>query len=176
MTKRDNTYQNARVNLIQGGQILSIDDNGWFDFYGTSITGQEMKGAIAYMAKVSVIGQGAASTVFSNTNIPNSAKYVVFSLTSNVATGSAWLCSGPLLGQEMWIRLARGSVVASGMILISTSGVTIKGLQGSAVSIIRLYNSAASCGAVHLACLADGEWSIMSTYSYGVVTGSSVPD
>jgi len=175
MTKRDNTYQNARINLIQGGQILSIDDNGWFDFYGDSITGQQMKGTLHAAAKVSVIGQGAGSTVFSQTNIPNSAKYIIFSMTSNLATGSAWLCSGPIIGQEMYIRIARGSC-ASGMVLISTSGVSIIGLMGSVLSIIRLYNSAASCGACHLICKQDGEWAVAAVYSHGVAAGSAVPD
>ena len=59
---------------------------------------------------------------------------------------------------------------------ISTSGVSIIGLMGSVLSIIRLYNSAASCGACHLICKQDGEWAVAAVYSHGVAAGSAVPD
>lgn len=176
MTKRDDTYQNARINLIQGGQILSIDSDGYFDFYGQdTVTGVELRGPLLNAARMSRIGQSTDSTKFSQTNIPNSAKYVIFSMTSNLATGSAWLCSGPIAGQEMYILVTRGSC-ASGLVLISTSGVSLVGLMGSAISIIRLYNSAASCGACHLVCRTDGEWAVAALFSHGVAFPSAVPD
>ena len=180
MTKRDNTYQNARVTLPQGGTMISFDSDAIFDFYADNqLTGTEVNNffkGIEAGTKAVTYGQSTDSTKFSVINIPNTAKYVFFSMTSNLAQGSAWLTSGCLAGQEMWLAVHRGSV-ASGMVLVSTSGVTINGLHGSSISIIRLYNSVASTGAVHLVCTTDGAWTIVESVSLAVVAaGVAVPD
>ena len=43
MAKSDNTYQNTKVQIPQGADRISFDDDALFDFYGDTITGEQVR-------------------------------------------------------------------------------------------------------------------------------------
>jgi hypothetical protein len=164
MTKADSTYQNSKVQLPQGADRLSIDSDGYFDFFGTEVDGQSLLNQLGYAALVSSIGNslGAGSGVLSVINLPN-VGLVIFSLGDGASNASAWLCSGVKVGQRMVIITA--GVGSTGSVMISTSGVTI---NGGRVSRIGIRNSADSIGMVQLLGIGDEQWAVISTVGVGV--------
>lgn len=161
MTKADNTYQNTKVQLPQGADRLSIDSDGYFDFYGDTVSGEEAKGLLYNAVNPVVIANSAGA--LSVINLPISAGIIIFSIADAASNASAWLCSGVKAGMRL-VLVTRG-IGSTGSILISTSGVTI---NGGRVSNIRLRNSADSVGVVELLGIADEEWAVVSTVSTNV--------
>jgi len=159
MAKRDSTYQNARVNLLQGGDYISIDSDGYLDFFGYSVTGIQAKNALYDRLQVSAIATGAVSTALSVLNQPKNTKYITISMTSTCISALFWLTSC-MAGEEAWIIVRSGST-ASGAVYLSTSGCSLVGWRGNALSGLTLNNSIASAPAVHLVCLTTNEWSVI---------------
>ncbi len=162
MTKRDSTYQNNKVTMPQNADTLSFDSDGYMDFFGYAMTGQQLYKRLYKSLKVLKIGQGATSDVFSTINMPSAYRYIILSMTSNLVQGSFWLTSSPSVGDEVYLLLRSGSV-ASGSVVVSASGVSIVGQLGTAITLFHLMNSSNSAAMAHLVCLSDGEWSIVDT-------------
>ncbi len=162
MTKKDSSYANEKVYRTQGADTFSIDSDGYLDFFGNAVTGEQLKKMLYKQLQVVTIGQGAGSTVLSITNLPSLYRFVILSMTSTMVQGSFWLASSPSVGDEVYLILRAGSC-ASGSIVFSTSGVSLVGLMGIAVSGFSLRNSTNSTAMAHLLCLSDGEWSVLET-------------
>lgn len=164
MTKADSTYQNTKVQLPQGADRLSIDSDGYIDFFGYTADGQSLKNQLYFTALVSSIGNslGAGSGVLSVVNLPN-VGFIMLSLGDGASNASAWLCSGVKLGQRMIIMTA--GVGSTGSVFISTSGVTI---NGGRVSNIRVRNSADSIAMIELVGIGDEQWAVVSTVGAGI--------
>jgi hypothetical protein len=167
----DNSYQ-PKVYKEQGGDVLVVASGGTFKiedgasfFFDNStyeVTQSQLKSLLYGAVKSAVtIGQGAVSTVFSVVNLSYSKRYIILSMTSTCVSGSAFLTSGPVVGQELYIMVRSGSC-ASGAVVVSCSGVSLVAL-GHDHSRFTLYNSDASAGCVHLICINDGEWSVMDS-------------
>jgi hypothetical protein len=159
MAKGDNTYQNTKVQLPQGGDRLSIDDDGFFDLFGNTVTGLQIKNALYDRLAVSKIATGAVSTALSVLNQPKNTKYIIISMTSTCISALFWLTSC-IAGEEAHIIVRSGST-ASGAVYLSTSGCSLVGWRGNALSGLTLNNSVASTPAIHLVCFTTGEWSVV---------------
>lgn len=159
MTKADSTYQNTKVQLPQGADRLSVDSDGYFDFFGTTVTGQQMYNQLYSPLQNAIIinSVGALSVI----NLPADTGYIIFSITDAASNASAWLTSGAKEGQELTLMTRGGGSIGS--VFISTSGVTIVGLLSGDVSSIQMHQSAASQAFVKMVCFTDGEWSIIET-------------
>lgn len=159
MTKADSTYQNSKVQLPLGADRLSIDSDGYFDFFGTTVSGQDLKNQLAFACLPSIIANsaGAGSGVLSVINLPN-VGLIIFSMGDACSNASAWLCSGVKAGQRM-IILMRG-VGSTGSVKISTSGVTINDTRCSNISI---RNSVDSMAVIELIGIDDEKWAVVST-------------
>lgn len=160
---------NVNISLKQGGNI--------FAFYNTTLATEieitaEQLYWFAHETKrnltVSTLLLSTASTSLSSPNIGSYAKWVIISMTSNLAAGSAFLTSDPRVGMELWIMLRTNST-ASGAIVVSCSGVSLINNRGSDHSRFTIYNSAASCGYAHLVCQTAGCWAVVEI---GPTTGS----
>lgn len=164
MTKADSTYQNTKVQLPQGADRLSVDSDGYFDFFGTTVDGQSLKNQLAFAPLVSSIGNslGAGSGVLSKINLPN-VGLIILSVGDGASNASAWLCSGVKLGQRLVIMTA--GIGSTGSIMISTSGVTI---NGGKVSRIGVRNSADSIAMVTLLGIGDEQWAVTSVVGAGI--------
>ena len=156
MTKRDDTYQNAKINLPQDADRLDIDSDGYLDFYGDAVTGEQAKGIIYNAVNPVVIANTAG--VLSVTNLPISAGIIIFSIADAASNASAWLTSGVKAGMRLFV-VTRG-IGSTGSIIISTSGVTI---NDERVSNIVVHNSADSAASFELLGVADEEWAVVST-------------
>ena len=157
MAKADSTYQNTKVQIPQGADRLSIDSDGLFDFFGSTITGQILFNVLYSRSIRQVILNSAG--VLSTVNLPADTGYVIFSIADAASNASAWLTSGAKQGQRMTL-MTRGAG-STGSVRISTSGVTIKGLLSGDVSTISLHTSAGSHAMVELVCFTDGEWAVV---------------
>jgi hypothetical protein len=155
MTKADSTYQNTKVQLPQGADRLRIDSDGYFDFFGYTVTGDQLKALLYNAVAVSVIANSAG--VLSTINLPN-AGVIIFSMADAASNASAWLTSGVQAGQRMVITF-RG-VGSTGSVKISTSGVTINDGRCSNISI---RNSADSNAVIELVGIGDEKWAVVST-------------
>lgn len=157
---------NVNICIKQGG-----DSFGFFDGDGErEVSALQMMQQLYSPTLCSIYGTSTASTTLTSVNIAYYAKYVVFSTTSNGAQLSAWLTSGPKIGQELYLMLRQGSTCASGSIVISCSGVSLVDNLGVAKTIMHLIGSGASWGRAHLVCKQDGEWSVMDISSATSVT------
>ena len=156
MSKSDDTYQNTKVQIPQGADRLSIDSDGYFDFYGDTVTGEEAKGVLYNAVNPVVIANTAG--VLSVTNLPISTGIIIFSIADAASNASAWLTSGVKAGMRL-IMITRG-IGSTGSIIVSTSGVTI---NDGRVSNIVIHNSADSAATVELLGVADEEWAVVST-------------
>lgn len=152
----DATYQTL-VYREQGGNALVVKAEG--EIFVNS--GGVVKIADMNIAGISVIGQGATSTILSVVNLPD-CKFVTLSMTSTMATGSFWLTSCKA-GAEVYLFLASGST-QSGCVHVSLSGVTLLGSIGVPITSFTMYNSAASTPGVHLIAMKDNVWSIVSEF------------
>lgn len=156
MSKADSTYQNTKVQLPQGADRLSIDSDGYFDFYGDTVTGESLRAQLYNAANPVIIANSAG--VLSTINLPISAGIIILSIADAASNASAWLTSGVVAGQRLVI-VTRG-IGSTGSVKISTSGVTI---NNGRVSNIVIHNSADSAACVELLGVADEEWAVIST-------------
>jgi hypothetical protein len=150
----------------ESGGVMDVQDGFTFYFDKTAnpVTAAKMKAAIAWGANFSVIGQGAASTVFSVSNLQNSCRVIFLSCTSTMVNGSVWLCSGAILGQMLDI-VVRGGSCASGTVTVYVSGVSLVTPKGLDNSKIVMTNSAASYAVARLICTSNGCWSVIGVSS-----------
>lgn len=156
MAKRDSNYSNTKVGIPQGADRLDVDSDGYLDFYGDAVTGEEAKGVIYNAVNTVIIANTAG--VLSVTNLPISVGIIMFSIADAASNASAWLTSGVKAGMRLML-ITRG-VGSTGSIIISTSGVTI---NDGRVSNFAMRNSADSAAAVELLGIADEEWAVVST-------------
>lgn len=159
MSKSDSTYQNTKVQIPQGADRISIDSDGMFDFYGSTVNGEDARHQLYVKTQVTTIINSAG--VLSTVNLPNDAGIIILSVADAASNASAWLTSGPIAGQEK-VLIGRGAGSAYS-ILVSTSGITIIGLLSGDVSSIILHGSNASQPMVRMLCTSDGEWSVIDT-------------
>lgn len=157
----------------ESGGILNLEDGFmfyWDDSSSDKVTAENLKAVLLGGAKFSVRATSTISTSFSvgGQNLFNSVKYYIFSMTSTMVNGSAWLCSSPTPGQTMDI-LIRGGSCASGLLLISCSGVSLVNYRGSDISRITLYNSGASAAYMRVLATSSSEWSIIRISSETMV-------
>lgn len=145
--------------VVASGGVLNVEDGGFFHLNGGITTAAQLKQVVADAVQVSLIAQGAGSTMLSVKNLPADIRYVIFSMTSTLVTGSFWLTSDAVVGREIYFTLRQGST-ASGQVWVSCSGCTLIGELGVAISGFYLKNSVASTAKVHLVCFSDGEWSV----------------
>jgi hypothetical protein len=155
MTKADDTYQNSKVQLPQGADRLSIDSDGYFDFFGTTVDGQSLKNILAYPCTASIIANTGG--VLSVVNLPHVGT-IILSIADAASNASAWLCSGVKAGQRLVI-ITRG-IGSTGSVIISTSGVTINDTR---VSNISIRNSVDSMAIIELVGIGDEKWAVVST-------------
>jgi hypothetical protein len=170
----DPTYQTG-VYHRQGGNALVVASGAYIlmesgsSFYlGTlQVTQAQMTNAV--YAQNNVVTFGSATTALTNSNIYYSQKFVRISFASNAVQWSMWLTSSPVVGQELVIIADPGSV-ASGSCVISMSGCALEYL-GYSYSVMHLINSTNSAPVVHLACVADGTWSVIHHETVSVTFG-----
>lgn len=162
---------NVNIALKQGGDS--------FLFYNTTLANEleitaEQLYWMAHEAKRHIthselVVSPTASTTILSTNIQSYAKWITVSMTSNLAAGSLFLTSDPRVGMELWITLVCPSACASGVVVVSCSGVSLVNNMGSDHSRFTMYNSGASRAFVHLVCRTAGEWAVQE---FGPTTGS----
>ena len=157
----------------ESGGILNLEDG--FSFYfddssSSAVTAANLKAMLLGGAKFSVRATSTLSASFSigGNNLYNSVRFYLFSMTSTMVNGSAWLCSAPTPGQLMDI-LIRGGSCASGLLLVSCSGVSLVNYRGSDISRFTLYNSGTSASKVTLLATSASEWSIIGISSEAMV-------
>ncbi len=157
MAKADSTYQNTRVQIPQGGDRISIDDDGLFDFFGNTVTGDAAKKVLRDNPACVVVT--TAGAILSSPNLPQNG-LVILQLSVGCSNASAWLpaCS---VGDKLRIVLRNYLLESLLSVRISTSGCTIVGLTLSGVSRIGLHTSADSAGWIDLACVTAGVWSVV---------------
>ena len=162
MTKRDDTYQNAKVTLPQGADRLSIDSDGMLDFYGTTVTGALLKkfcytNQIKYSVQGSATGAGAAQ--LSTVNLRPGFNYL--SPSVGASNASAWLPSCTI-GDEITVVLRHGPLLESVLcVFIGLSGCSLVGGVFRDCSAVSIHTSQASHGWIRFRCFADNEWSIV---------------
>jgi hypothetical protein len=150
---------------IESGGILELLD-GALAFFKSStnqLTADQLQTALFNPLNTVRYCAASVSTAggdFSVLNLPSTVGVVFLSLGSNTVDVSFYMTSCTQ-GQDVWIKLAPGSVV-SGAVALQFSGCSFVGSLGLALTSISLYNSAASVGAVHLKCFQDDEWTIVS--------------
>jgi hypothetical protein len=169
MAKGDNTYQNTKVQLPQGSDRLSIDDDGFFDFFGTTVTGSVLK-KILYSNQVQQEIKTSA-LVMSTLNLPANG-FVFLNLSVSVVNASMWLPSC-VVGDELVIAVRNYALNSLNSVYISTSGCTIIGMEYSGVSNIGLNTSVASVGTqpvLSLKCFTDGAWTVVGASPKQLVT------
>lgn len=156
MSKSDSTYQNTKVQLPQGADRLSIDSDGYFDFYGDTVTGKILRDRL-YNNHQKYITSTAAGALES-TNL--TAGYYYLEMSSGASNASAWLPSCTE-GDEITVFVMDWSTESVLSVFISLSGCSLAGIQFSDLSSISIHNSAASCGWIKFKCFTDDEWSIV---------------
>jgi len=157
MSKNDSTYQNTKVQIPQGADRLSIDSDGYLDFFGTTVTGDILKKLLSSNQAQTIIR--ASNTVLSVSNLPQNG--LVFLRVSETGSNiSAWLpaCS---VGDELTVAIQNFLVESVISVFISTSLCSIVGLEFSDVSNIGLHTSAGSDGILKLKCFTDSEWTVI---------------
>jgi hypothetical protein len=157
MSKSDSTYQNTKVQLPQGADKLSIDSDGYLDFFGTTVTGDTLKKLLSSNQAQTIVR--ASNTVLSSPNLPQNG-FVFLRLSETGSNLSAWLpaCSA---GDELVIAIQNFLVESVLSVKISTSACSIVGLQFSDVSNIGLHTSNGSAGILKLKCFTDDEWTVV---------------
>jgi len=165
MTKRDDTYQNSKVALPQGGDRLTIDSDGYLDFYSTEVAGSLLK-KFLYTNHIKYSVQTTAA-VLSVVNLRVGVNFLAPSVGgSNM---SAWLPSCTI-GDEITVMLGHGPLVESVLSLyISTSGCSILGQVFRDASGVSLHTSNLSTGWIKFKCFVDGEWAIVARAGRQVV-------
>jgi hypothetical protein len=158
---------NTKVGFVGGVNPIDtffVDSDGFMSFNSTSFSGVQLKElgdkAVVVQTAKQIIGQGVPSNVYSVINLPSTVAMIVFSATSTCADASFWLTSVPYIGREVFLRVTKGSC-ASGRVWISTSGCSLCGVWGSAISGFYLYNSVASTGTAKLLATNTNEWSVV---------------
>lgn len=146
--------------VIADGGILNVEDGGFFNFNGGQLTAAQLKMLLYAGTQTQLVAQGATSAELSVKNLPDNIRYLIFSMTSTMVTGSFWLTSNPIVGKELYIIMRAGSC-ASGDIIISCSGCSLVGEMGTNISGFTLENSTNSTVKVHLACYNAGEWAVI---------------
>ena len=173
MTKRDDTYQNAKVTLPQGADRLSIDSDGMLDFYGSTVTGALLKkfcytNQIKYSVQGSATGAGAAQ--LSTVNLRPGFNYLSPSIGASNA--SAWLPSCTI-GDEIFVALRHGPLLESVLsVLIQLSGCSLVGQIFRVCSAVTLHTSNLSAGWIRFRCFVDNEWSIVDCANRQVIEQS----
>ena len=148
MSKSDSTYQNTKVQIPQGADRLSIDSDGYLDFFSTTVSGDVLKKMLySNQVQTEIL---ASNTVLSSPNIP--ANGIVFLRLSETGSNlSAWLTSC-VAGDEVTIAIQNFLIESVLSVFISTSGCSVVGLQFSDVSNIGLHTSDNSAGFIKLKC------------------------
>jgi len=165
MTKANDTYQNSKVTLPQGADRISIDSDGYLDFYGTTVIGSLAK-KFLYTNHIKYSVQTTAA-VLSVVNLRVGVNFLAPSIGgSNM---SAWLPSCTI-GDEITVMLGHGPLVESVLSLyISTSGCSILGQVFRDASGVSLHTSNLSTGWIKFKCFVDGEWAIVARAGRQVV-------
>jgi len=157
MAGQNGDYPNSKVGIEQGAEKLFVDSDGYFNFAGNDVTGQQLNELLYLQMQKSIIANSAG--VLSVINLPSTYGLIQFSLATAASNASAWLTSGPRVGQELILQMLTDNSVAS--VFISTSGCTIIGTRFGDISSITLHQSAASNGFIRLKCFTAGAWSII---------------
>ena len=169
MTKKDDTYQNSKVSLIQDADTLTFDSDGIMDFFGSEITGENLKAMLYAKLQYQVIANsaGAGSGVLSTLVVPSYIGLVIYSI-GDAASNASGTLPGCLAGQEM-ILITRGAGSTGSIRLSVPTGVSVYGLMSNTLSVIALNNSAGSQAYVHLKAIADDTWAV-TNINYLTVT------
>jgi hypothetical protein len=167
---------------LQSGSILDLQDG--FNFYlgSSSFTAGLTEAKRAMYENIRVIEYKAASASVANgailpSQIYNTAKFHVILPGSNAVANTLWLASAPSVGMEMIIAIGNMSASTtnlgqSTLITISCSGYGgfLHPVTNAETSVIKLISSIASHGKIHMVCLQDGLWSVISISSATAVT------
>lgn len=110
--------------------------------------------------------------------IYNHYKYHLITTGSNNVSAYLYMASAPSVGMEMYIMI--DTPTASGTNLGQSTNIVISCDAGCFVPVATLVSqsraillaSSNSCGRIHLTCIKDGEWSVVSTSSATAVTYS----
>ncbi len=170
--KKDATFQNSKVQIPQGADRLSIDSDGYFDFFSTEVSGSLLKKLLYDNHQQQVIL--TSSLVMSTVNLPQNG-VVFLNISVSVVNASMWIpeCS---VGDELTVVLLNYPLNSLNSVYISTSGCTIVGMEYSGVSQIGLNTSVASVGTqpvVRLKCFTDGAWTVIGASPKQLVTERS---
>ena len=187
----DTSYQ-PKTYTRQGGDVMVIASGGrllgesggdcliesGFTFYcGTAsfpLTVEQLKIAVYNQDKRQQHIAASASTnpgVLVPSLIYNNCKFHLITTGSNAVANTLWLASAPSVGMEMYIMVDTPAASAtnlgqSTLVTISCDAGAITNLA-SLVSNSRMYLIASinSCGRVHMVCIKDGEWQVVSISS-----------
>ena len=158
MAKSDSTYQNTKVQIPQGADRISFDDDGLMDFFGEhTVTGDTLKKILYENQQRTIIR--SSNVVLSTSNLPNNG-FVFLKLSVGCSNISAWL-GYPSVGDALNITIQNFLIESVLSVKISTSLCTIVGREISGVSNIGLHTSADSAGWIQLRCFTDGEWTVI---------------
>ena len=165
MTKKDDTYQNSKVSLPQGADTITFDSDGIMDFFGSEITGENLKAMLYAKLQYQVIANSAG--VLSTLVVPSYLGLVIYSIADAASNASGTL-PGCLAGQEMVI-ITRGAGSTGSIRLSVPTGVSVYGLMSNTLSVIALNNSNLSQAYVHMKAIADDTWAV-TNINYTTVT------
>lgn len=170
MTKANDTYQNSKVTLLQGGDALSIDSDGYLDFFSTQVAGDVLK-KILYTnhIKYSVLTSATAGGAAQLSTVNLRCGYNFLSPSVGASDASAWLPSCTI-GDEIVVVIRQGVEIESVIsIFISTSGCSIAGGVFTDLSSISLHTSQLSSGWIKFKCFVDDEWAVIDRSTRQVV-------
>jgi hypothetical protein len=157
MSGPNGDYPNSKVGILQDADTIFADADGYFNFAGNRVTGQQLNDALYLPLQKTIIANSAGA--LSVINLPSTYGVIQFSLATAASNASAWLTSSPRAGQELILMMLADNSVAS--VFISTSGCTIIGNRFTDVSSLSLQQSAASNGFIRLKCFSAGVWSVI---------------
>ena len=155
------SYQ-TKVYHQQGGDAEIVASGGTIRILSGGIIDVRSGGILRPGGGV-VIGQGAVSTVLSIINLPEFARIVVLSGTSNLVNASFWLTSCSAGRQVFLLYPGPSASNASGVVNLSCSGCVLLGSVGISISVMALGNSASHV-MLELLAVEDNVWAIVRAY------------
>jgi len=150
---------------MESGATLSVYSGTVFGLAGGNLAGDDVRRILVseLAGDTVIIGQGAISTILSILNLPKNVRTVILSGTSTMVAGSFWLTSVSQ-GREVFLLFGGGSAsTASGTVTVSTSGCSVIGSVGTAISGFKMNMSASHCG-ILLRAIEDNIWAVISQY------------